>query len=238
MYSLNALFPCTVKVKRFVLLSQSHSRFEASSQCLRLLNEVVSFETVTLSKSYSLVWATTSKPWSDWISVKRSDAAPLIMSLMVNKSASGEAFSKQTQIAFGSESSSSCSSSPLPSSSQMEANFLKAESGYASLETPTEEAPKFLSSFATTSLVKSPVSKDVKIEKPTSDDGRQPEFYCICKRRVDSDEDEEEDIMIECDACKDWLHGRFTQRIILKALWSIFNFFYSYFHILYYVKTK
>jgi hypothetical protein len=38
------------------------------------------------------------------------------------------------------------------------------------------------------------------------DDDQNKELFCICRRS--SDEDDDDDMMIECDVCNDWLHGR------------------------------
>ncbi len=48
--------------------------------------------------------------------------------------------------------------------------------------------------------------------------------YCICRRRSSEDEENEvEDIMIECDVCKDWLHARYVLLFILDYYVSICN---------------
>ncbi len=48
------------------------------------------------------------------------------------------------------------------------------------------------------------VLKDLKKEN-NSNVNNEVETYCICKKTFDSDED---DMMIECDACKNWFHGK------------------------------
>jgi hypothetical protein len=45
------------------------------------------------------------------------------------------------------------------------------------------------------------IDRNKSIENTTNS-----EVFCICKRSAD--EYNEEDLMIECEACKDWLHGR------------------------------
>ena len=46
--------------------------------------------------------------------------------------------------------------------------------------------------------------KDVKKDSNSSGNS-DGETYCICKKTFDSDED---DMMIECDVCKNWFHGK------------------------------
>jgi len=49
--------------------------------------------------------------------------------------------------------------------------------------------------------------------------------YCICRRRSSEDEENEvEDIMIECDVCKDWLHARYFLFIFICKLFCKKNF--------------
>ena len=69
---------------------------------------------------------------------------------------------------------------------------------------------------------------DVAANDKTRLDGKESEgVFCICRHRVkedsggspndddqtdeqddDDDDEDEEDLMIECDACNDWLHGK------------------------------
>jgi hypothetical protein len=53
--------------------------------------------------------------------------------------------------------------------------------------------------------LKSVPSHDVK-SVVKGDEAEDKELFCICRRS--SDEDDDDDMMIECDVCNDWLHGR------------------------------
>ena len=53
--------------------------------------------------------------------------------------------------------------------------------------------------------LKSVPSHDVK-SVVKEDEAEDKELFCICRRS--SDEDDDDDMMIECDVCNDWLHGR------------------------------
>jgi hypothetical protein len=43
------------------------------------------------------------------------------------------------------------------------------------------------------------------VNSNNNNNDNEPETYCICKKAFDSDDD---DMMIECDVCKNWFHGR------------------------------
>ena len=64
-----------------------------------------------------------------------------------------------------------------------------------------------------TKNIAQPLNKQMGFDKskPSAKSGIEKEetdVYCICKRSSSSSVDEAEDMMIECDACKDWLHGK------------------------------
>ena len=63
-------------------------------------------------------------------------------------------------------------------------------------------------------LNKSSSSNSLK-QLVNSNNNNEPETYCICKKAFDSDDD---DMMIECDVCKNWFHGR----LVIK--WGISPF--------------
>lgn len=51
-----------------------------------------------------------------------------------------------------------------------------------------------------------PIKTDSSQQIPKSPTlNNEPETYCICKKAFDTDDD---DMMIECDACKNWFHGK------------------------------
>lgn len=55
---------------------------------------------------------------------------------------------------------------------------------------------------------------ETSTSSPSTDSNPVGDVYCICRRSAAEDEAAgdaiEDDIMIECDHCKDWLHGRFA----------------------------
>jgi hypothetical protein len=46
-------------------------------------------------------------------------------------------------------------------------------------------------------------------------------LYCICQKKPS--EYSQDDFMIECDSCKDWLHGRYV--VSISYTFEIRNFF-------------
>ena len=49
---------------------------------------------------------------------------------------------------------------------------------------------------------------DMTSDKPTAVAKGVEQLFCICMRVYN--ENDEDEMMIECDSCHDWLHGRYT----------------------------
>ena len=71
---------------------------------------------------------------------------------------------------------------------------------HASLPTLTGQSKKLKSDK------NSKASKSTAKATPSESDAVKAELFCICRKS--SDEDDDDDMMIECDVCKDWLHGK------------------------------
>jgi hypothetical protein len=61
-------------------------------------------------------------------------------------------------------------------------------------------------SLNTQSINETMTEKAIVRNNKSAENSTNAEVFCICKRSAD--EYSEEDMMIECDACNDWLHGR------------------------------
>ena len=110
--------------------------------------------------------------------------------LLKEISSINEAFTKTDSVTVGSSSSNINKQNNTPETTT--ASNLTSSNNIAS-STPTRITT------TTTSVL-----KDVKKES-TSSGNSDGETYCICKKTFDSDED---DMMIECDVCKNWFHGK------------------------------
>lgn len=67
-----------------------------------------------------------------------------------------------------------------------------------------ESLSKSASSNSLSQLTNSNSNKLVE-KSINSTSNNEPETYCICKKAFDYEDD---DMMIECDVCKNWFHGR------------------------------
>lgn len=69
-----------------------------------------------------------------------------------------------------------------------------------------------------------------KNSSPPSDPNDEPR-YCICQKREDELNDDDNDFMIECDGCNGWFHGKcvdLLDRVAGKVLLEFF-FLIKYF---------
>lgn len=69
----------------------------------------------------------------------------------------------------------------------------------------------------TTKRVSSTMSNTPSGSNSSENSNDNDDVYCICRRKTSDDEENEDETMIECDNCKDWLHGKcvnLTQRLM------------------------
>lgn len=80
-----------------------------------------------------------------------------------------------------------------------------------SLESPPDSNGGFFSpllDLKPTSM-KPPTSESNNTPSGSSENSNSGDVYCICRRTASNEtEENDDDVMIECDSCKDWLHGR------------------------------
>ena len=84
---------------------------------------------------------------------------------------------------------------------------IKFTTDYNSTPSKSKKLKSDRSSTAITTTHKSSSNViPVKVDK-VEDKVETKELFCICRRSSDEDEDDD-DMMIECEVCKDWLHGK------------------------------